>query len=1498
MPNKDSFTFSDKLRKSKSVPLSKRLPSIVGGQNKQKRTLVQRAQRDLPFILVAAGALLLLPFLSKNGTDDIPSPDIAWEQQDPNFPEGPGREIVPADSMEDPMKWIVRPTSDIAEQPVAAAPEPPKRDAVGGEPGGSNPRWKNQPPYNDDWDEPRTGGTKNPPGAQQPGKTGPQQKGPSTGGTRTPTRKQPATTGRTPQRPTGGTKSTGTPSTKSSPEVRKDFDKQMAAKKEAPSAVEKFEKGTKSGVRNSVVRKATEINRALRVSALPGGGTNAGVSHALPIGQQTVRTSAPFVLGPGVRPVALQPMDAKGTVGRSMTGENLYAEAARSINAMNAGRGAKANLLEAQMRDVDGTLTPGADGGTFGGDGTPRAGAGGGGPHNNNGYKVDRPWWWDMMQQRSQKWWDLFQYKWREMLWNNIYDIIFNGGKQIANCLIFGSKDVDVSAMFGKSAGEGDYECPGMMSLGDYVAKYGSSYTRKGKDDETEQNFNSDNARAEWFSKCPKKADGSEGWVYKPGKRKSAWEVRKDCLGIGSIFHKNEYDGLTACDGVNNDPMSYILSITRNGRTIERLEKKSVITLVAQNKSGTGPEAIVYIQNGNVLSREGSNFASKFSLNYPNCELTKLESFVSRRSINQLNTRVKDYVGNAYSDEGLVDLSDGELNSKIKDALHDCATIGLIDGKEYVTRESMRKGQDGVKRTGKNKIDPSQRAARKALDPQDLTYYTCPISADKSRITRLTLNEAVCKEAPKTPICSGKDCDKEERFTAIVENPGKKYVYAFVLEEEKTGGDENSDAVATNNAILRTYFPFNKYNTEHVSKIETNSYKYSFEYDVFNGAGGSNEEDVKKVFKNYNKGRVLWVVTDSDLPVKATNNSSFTKSMEAVTTLDLFGENINAVVKACDYRPPCTGDECAMTSDEVCKDDDNKLFYAMPLVQNGTSYDGPTDGLMIPLDEVNNGFRMRTKQHSITDSPGMEYYDFSKLTKCTKLCYKEYSDRYGTKTEYTSERLIFVKEDKQEKYLGTILQLKEQVPEEILTRIQPCDPNLAYCEHNGLYYNSFPLEVEGTTYIVRKNDTPVELHESHIDKQGIKKCSCFGWKGEDEPIAYLLPKCPDVDDLPTSDYDPNIKKPIDDTQKGLIDLWNRKPELDQEKWPLLPKLIDDDGNNTNGFCKLEGEGKWYKSIILSIGKDTDAHFIIDPNPVDEANVSDKFKQNPPKCYIAVWEDMEGAFIVYNANVNYALDPNNLPMPRPQYLFILSDIDPFLPIKGIAEQSGDPTRYPYFPKLRDPLDEGQIDNICVSASKRVLFDIGKYQNPIIQDPSKLKEEIERCLDEAMAKAKADGKAFDLYLYGFASKECGGESEYGDEGCRVRNLTLSADRARSFVNAVLSKVDDTYKNVMYIDESFLNDLEKALSADKKLKRFPSAPSKCNIKFKGTSETNALINVHLQAAGWDQAGTDDRMERFVILTTMDSGTSPADIRGQLPQETADLDGVPNDDFDNPKA
>ena len=64
---KDSFTFSDKIKNSKPAvnPFAKKGASKIGNNGKPKQTLFERTRRDAPFMVAAAAALLMLPFLYK-----------------------------------------------------------------------------------------------------------------------------------------------------------------------------------------------------------------------------------------------------------------------------------------------------------------------------------------------------------------------------------------------------------------------------------------------------------------------------------------------------------------------------------------------------------------------------------------------------------------------------------------------------------------------------------------------------------------------------------------------------------------------------------------------------------------------------------------------------------------------------------------------------------------------------------------------------------------------------------------------------------------------------------------------------------------------------------------------------------------------------------------------------------------------------------------------------------------------------------------------------------------------------------------------------------------------------------------------------------------------------------------------------------------------------------------------------------------------------------------
>ncbi|WP_432633993.1 hypothetical protein [Candidatus Avelusimicrobium sp.] len=66
--NKDSFTFSDKIKNSKpmgSKSFANRVSSKIGSDGKPRKTLFERTRRDAPFFIAALVALLLLPFLYK-----------------------------------------------------------------------------------------------------------------------------------------------------------------------------------------------------------------------------------------------------------------------------------------------------------------------------------------------------------------------------------------------------------------------------------------------------------------------------------------------------------------------------------------------------------------------------------------------------------------------------------------------------------------------------------------------------------------------------------------------------------------------------------------------------------------------------------------------------------------------------------------------------------------------------------------------------------------------------------------------------------------------------------------------------------------------------------------------------------------------------------------------------------------------------------------------------------------------------------------------------------------------------------------------------------------------------------------------------------------------------------------------------------------------------------------------------------------------------------------
>lgn len=85
---KDSFTFSDKIKNSKtaaSPSFANRISSKIGSNGRPKKTLFERTKRDAPFFIAALVALLLLPFLYKYSGQVNEEPVIAPSSEETAF---------------------------------------------------------------------------------------------------------------------------------------------------------------------------------------------------------------------------------------------------------------------------------------------------------------------------------------------------------------------------------------------------------------------------------------------------------------------------------------------------------------------------------------------------------------------------------------------------------------------------------------------------------------------------------------------------------------------------------------------------------------------------------------------------------------------------------------------------------------------------------------------------------------------------------------------------------------------------------------------------------------------------------------------------------------------------------------------------------------------------------------------------------------------------------------------------------------------------------------------------------------------------------------------------------------------------------------------------------------------------------------------------------------------------------------------------------------------
>lgn len=125
---KDSFTFSDKIKESKSggsKSFANRISSKIGRDGKPKQTIFERTKRDAPFLIAALVALLLLPFLYKySGSVSDGDKMITPGSEEQYF--NPNERYAFASDMEDPdqiAQLSGRDSLDLIRSPYAAEEE-------------------------------------------------------------------------------------------------------------------------------------------------------------------------------------------------------------------------------------------------------------------------------------------------------------------------------------------------------------------------------------------------------------------------------------------------------------------------------------------------------------------------------------------------------------------------------------------------------------------------------------------------------------------------------------------------------------------------------------------------------------------------------------------------------------------------------------------------------------------------------------------------------------------------------------------------------------------------------------------------------------------------------------------------------------------------------------------------------------------------------------------------------------------------------------------------------------------------------------------------------------------------------------------------------------------------------------------------------------------------------------------------------------------------------
>ena len=879
MPNKDSFTFSDKLKKSKSLPLSKRIPSRVGGDGKAKRTLIQRAQRDLPFIIVAAAALLLLPLLSRNsGTDATGFEGSGYDdfvgESLYDYPSSGDGEIVPSTGYRDPMDYII-----------------------------TNRSGMDTPSLSDSYD---------------------------------------------------------------SEDTSSYISHAQSSYEEEKPQREIYKNVAKPSIRNAVQRKATAIG-AFRNRAMSFGNSSSGLTRNLAIGgaPTTTGTAAARV---GVRPVALQPLSSAGK-GRVLTGEGLYAEAARSLGALNQGS-AKQALFEAQLRDVDGA--------PLGAAGDPRRaaariGSQGGVPDHKFGYTNERPWWWDMMKERSQKMWELWNYNWQKALSDSLIKVSTN----LAMCLLTGSEDGSVKNFLGIKGGSKDVCClvDGMELCAGDIGDYTSSTSGSGDSKETTNNsFSSIQAFCD--------SHGAKTYVSESG-AKNALQARLECMGLkaGKLAWASGTNYAGSCADVNKTPMVYKATATRkaDGKVRDRKNEKIVVYVKAKPRENIDTKTA---NNEFVIALEKTNefalSAEELKAINTNCEITRVGSFVSKNTKRKISNKVGQYNDDKESitEENAEENSDklksgrytkqeeknssegGELKiseyiiGKVNDQYNYCISENAVKPAEFIDEDDIM--EDIKVKTEINEV--------------------CPIWYSDGYLDNQQTNSISCVSEDPVEI----DVLAESNFSVDVVNP-KDNIFAIFVEYVQTGSGKDGKIGPVVKEMK---------NASGMVKTKIGD-KVRYTVPGFRpGKSLSSSTEDSSGKASPGNGKVFWLMTNKETPTVDVGHIFEGRFLDDIKAEDLIGPTAGYKQAQCFYKWGCNGEECppAPVTGTFCRED-GKLYKAVQV-----------EGYFFrATDKTQNVMGEDLKNYSRSDKEcGEDTNKFiSKQPQCSKLCKYTDTEMYG-----------------------------------------------------------------------------------------------------------------------------------------------------------------------------------------------------------------------------------------------------------------------------------------------------------------------------------------------------------------------------------------------------------------------------------------------------------------------------------------------------------------------